>query len=231
MPPRLILLPGLDGTGRLSKDFLHALVESGIDDASVLAYPADRPLGYEALTAFARAALPKRAPFVLLGESFSGPIALRIAAEPPPNLIGLMLSTTFARAPVPPLALLAPLIERAPLRSPSAWMLSPFLLGRWRSPALHAALDAALAGVAPAVLRARAATALRVDASASLTQVRVPTCVLRARHDRLLHAGCTTQLLQGIAGSRDIVLDGPHLLLQAQPRPGAEAVAAFLRVL
>ncbi|HAI46826.1 MAG TPA: hypothetical protein DCM50_09035 [Stenotrophomonas sp.] len=39
---------------------------------------------------------------VLPGESSSGPLALTIAAAPPPRLRGLIRSTTFARSPRAP---------------------------------------------------------------------------------------------------------------------------------
>lgn len=63
--PLLILLPGLDGSGRLFARLVAAL---GADvDARVIAYPADRALGYAELVEFVRPQLPKDRPFVLLG--------------------------------------------------------------------------------------------------------------------------------------------------------------------
>src|SRR5688572_4533538 len=102
----LFLLPGLDGTATLHSAFAAA-VSHAFDSVTVVSYPTDQALGYSALESLARAALPPVAPFVLLGESFSGPIALSIAADPPPNLVGLVLSTTFARSPVPIFSALA----------------------------------------------------------------------------------------------------------------------------
>ena len=72
----LVLLPGMDGTGDLFAAFLSA---PGCDlDVKVVSYPTDVALGYADLEAFARAALPTDRPFVILGESFSGPIAISI---------------------------------------------------------------------------------------------------------------------------------------------------------
>ena len=76
---RLVLLPGLDGTGRLLRNFRDAI---GSHTTTILvSYPADRMLDYAALEAFVRSRLPKRKPFVLLAELFSGPIAIGIAAR------------------------------------------------------------------------------------------------------------------------------------------------------
>src|SRR3984957_19651439 len=100
--PKLVLLPGLDGTGKLFADFLKTL-DLGVS-ANVVPYPADVPLGYDELEHLVRAALPTRGRFVLLGESFSGPLAIRIAADPPPGLSGLILCVTLASYPYTRLA-------------------------------------------------------------------------------------------------------------------------------
>ena len=80
--PVLIVLPGMDATGTLHDGFINAMAARGIA-ASVIAYPHDRPLDYRQLLPFVQAALPRDVPFVLLGESFSGPLALAVAARAP----------------------------------------------------------------------------------------------------------------------------------------------------
>jgi hypothetical protein len=79
--PALVLLPGLDGTGKLFAEFVK-LLDPGVC-AMVVAYPPDQPLGYEELDALVRGILdkPRRDQrYVLLGESFSGPLAIRSAS-------------------------------------------------------------------------------------------------------------------------------------------------------
>lgn len=152
----VVILPGLDGTSALLAEFCESLSALGVA-ARAVAYPPDRPLGYEQLEALVRAQLPCE-PHVLLGESFSGPLAIRIAAAPPPGLLGLVLSTTFARAPMVGLSPLAPLVRFAPSRPPMP-ILSWALLGPWATPQLRSQLVHALATVSPAVLRTRAAAA------------------------------------------------------------------------
>ena len=227
MNPRWVLLPGLDGTTRLLAPFLDAARAAGFA-ADAVAYPPDRTLSYADLEAFARERLPRDTPFVLFGESFSGPVAIAIAADPPPNLRALVLSTTFARAPVPALSPFAPLARFAPVRALPMAALSLALLGRWSTPTLRRDLRAALDTVAPVVLRARAAAALRIDVSARLPRIAVPTLILRANRDRLLHGGATRRLVDGIAGARELAVDGPHLLLQTRGAYCAGVVADFM---
>lgn len=225
----LIVLPGLDGTGTLHADFLQA-ASASFDSARVIAYPVDLALDYAELEARVRADLPASEPFVLLGESFSGPIALAIAAHPPVNLVGLVLSTSFAKQPVPVPAFLAPLLRLAPVRHVPRALLSWFLLGRWETPQLRISLHRALHAVSPAVIRFRAATTLRVR-QPDLSAIRVPVLCLRAKNDRLLSASAADYLSTSIAQCSVIDIDGPHLLLQTAPLTCAEAVAGFARKL
>lgn len=222
----LVILPGLDGTGRLLDGFCARLDRGGIAARSI-AYPTDVAMGYDELEAYVRSRLPTTAPFALLGESFSGPLALRIAADPPPGLVGLALSTTFARSPVPVPASLAGLLRFAPARPPMA-LLSWSLLGRWSDPRLRAELTAALRTVTPTVLRARAQAALRVDVSALLPAVRMPVLHLVARRDRLLSRAAAATLARGLPQCRTVPVEGPHLLLQTVPEPCMRALQAFL---
>lgn len=225
--PALRLLPGLDGTARLLAAFVEAARGAGFTDVAAIAYPTDRVLGYDALEAFARDALPRDAPFVLLGESFSGPVAIAIAADPPPNLRGLVLSTTFANAPVPLPAPLAALARIAPVRALPTKALSFALLGPWATPALEAGLREALDAVEPGVLRARAEAAMRANVRERLPRIRVPALCLRATRDRLLRPGAHRALRAGLADAREVAIAGPHLLLQTRTQAAVDAIARF----
>lgn len=221
----IVILPGLDGTTTLLEDLCSRLGQLDIP-ARAIAYPRDQPQGYFELERIVRVQLPSSEPFVLLGESFSGPLAIRIAADPPAGLVGLVLSTTFARSPIPALGPLARFVRFAPARPP-AGLLSWWLLGRWATPALRSALYAALRSVSPIVLSTRAAAALRVDVSALLPSIRVPTVQLIASQDRLLTRSAANTLASGIPTCRSVTIVGPHLLLQTATELCAQEIAAF----
>src|SRR5215472_15855847 len=78
MPERVsvILLPGLDGTGRLFDPLLKELPADL--HARVVTYPTDARLDYAALEGLVEAALPKNDPFIIAAEAFSGPVAIRL---------------------------------------------------------------------------------------------------------------------------------------------------------
>ena len=95
--PSLVLLPGLDGTGLLFGPLLAALPSEVAP--IVVSYPGDSPLAYSELLPLVLAALPTDRPFVLLGESFSGPLAVMAAAARPAGLVGVVLCASFIRNP------------------------------------------------------------------------------------------------------------------------------------
>lgn len=222
----LVLLPGLDGTGLLFAGFIASF---GPDvKIIVVSYPTDAAAGYSELEPFARSFLPRDQPFFLLGESFSGPIAISIAATRPSGLLGLILCCSFARSPRPALTYFRPLLAVAPVAALPLALLSFFVLGRFSSPALRRSLGASLALVSPSALRARARAALSVDASASLGRVGVPVLYLRASEDRVVPESAS-QFVAALAPTTKIVeLPAPHFLLQVLPLQAGVAVREFM---
>jgi pimeloyl-[acyl-carrier protein] methyl ester esterase len=110
-----VLLPGLDGTGNFFAPVIDALGSNV--QTQIVRYPLSDASDYVTCENIARAALPIDRPYVLLGESFSGPIAVSIAATAPPRLAGLILCSTFVRNPQPHLRFLRSLLPILPVHS------------------------------------------------------------------------------------------------------------------
>ena len=96
---KLILLPGLDGTGELFQPLLDELPE--YIETLVISYPNDRLLTYKELTDLVTSSLPQDEKFILVAESFSGPIAYNIAQKKPKNLVSIIFVATFLNNPRP----------------------------------------------------------------------------------------------------------------------------------
>jgi pimeloyl-ACP methyl ester carboxylesterase len=222
--PKLILLPGMDGTGELFGPFLNALRNRF--NAQVIRYPTDRALGYEALSTFVRNALPVDEAYVVLAESFSGPIAIAIAAEAPPGLKGLILCCTFARNPRPGFARAG--MFMAGSKVPAA-MLTFALLGRFGSESLCSALAKAVGEVPRAVMRERLRAVITVDVSAMLRRVSVPCMYLRASEDRVVPARASAHIKACLPATKMVRIEAPHCLLQAAPDEAERAVSSFMR--
>jgi pimeloyl-ACP methyl ester carboxylesterase len=224
---RLVLLPGLDGTGELFGPFMDAL---GGFPTQVIGYPSDRGMTYAEHESFARDKLPTEEDFVLLAESFSGPIGISIAAAAPPRLKGLILCGTFASNPLPVFGPFAKLIGAVPaFRIPPA-LLAPWLYAGRATPELRRAHAQAMSRVSPLALRARVAAILAVDYRSQLRGIKVPMLYLRARDDRLIPASAGRAIQELRPDCELIDIDAPHFLLQTAPDACAASVLAFVRI-
>ena len=219
----------MDGTGELFADFVNALGDAVIP--LVVSYPATEALDYAGLAEFARARLPHDRPFVLLGESFSGPVAIALAASRPPGLAALILSCTFARNPTPVFSVFKHALGALPVSPAFTGLMSPFMLGSSSTAALRAALRAAVGRATAAVMRMRMRAVLDVDYSVRMRAVQVPILYLQAAQDRVVLAGSARHLQTLHAGIELVRLRGPHLLLQAAPNATADVVKRFVGAL
>ncbi len=222
----LVLLPGMDGTGILFEPFLQALPPEL--PVRVMVYPGDEPLGYEEIESFVRATLPEQGPVVLLGESFSGPVATSLAAKLAGRVSGLILCCTFVQNPRPMLSMFKPLAnlvspKAVPIRL-TAWL----LLGSFATPQLRALLQRALARVSPSVLRARLNAVLTAKASSALAAVTVPVLYIQATQDALVPASAARLAMEACPAMKVIAIRGPHCLLQAAPAEAAALVTEFV---
>jgi pimeloyl-ACP methyl ester carboxylesterase len=220
MNPVLVLLPGMDGTGELFAPFIAALGEEF--DTRVVSYPGDHCGGYKELEALARAAIPEDRPYILLGESFSGPIAISIAASAPGDLRGLVLCCTFARNPRPRLSALKALMDVMPIKAlPMGWLVGP---------QVHAPFKAALAEVTSGALRARMRAVLAIDVQGQLAACKAPILYLRAKRDLLVPPSASNVITSIKPEAKVTDFDAPHFLLQTRPQEAAREVAAFVRL-
>jgi pimeloyl-[acyl-carrier protein] methyl ester esterase len=226
-PLPVLLLPGLDGSADLFARFLAAA--TGALDLRRLPYPQDRFLGYAELEALVRTRLPRGEPFAILGESFGGPLALRVASSRPEGLVAVVLAATFHRRPANPLiaraAPLGPAFFRLPLPPHVVRLL---LAGGDASPDLVEEVREAVRHVPARVMAARAREALSVDASEALRKCPVPLLFLGGKKDRLLRSTLPSEIraLQPRVEVR--MLDTPHLVLQRRPVEAMGIVEEFL---
>jgi pimeloyl-[acyl-carrier protein] methyl ester esterase len=231
---RLVLLPGMDGTGELFRDFVAALPEGA--ETVVAHYPGDRRLRYPALMEFVLAAVSAisatspNQPFFLVAESFSTPLAIQYAATNPPNLKGLVLCAGFCTSPLQgwrrTLAFgLAQFIFWLPLPGFGVEM---FLAGPNAPRALVAAVKAAASWVEPEIMAGRVRDVLTCDVRAALAKISVPILYLQAAQDQLVSPACLAEA-QRIKPEETVVVDGPHLLMQREPKLCADVVMRFVQ--
>ena len=222
---RLVLLPGMHGTETLFEPFLRALPPSL--RPYVVTFPPGRPLGYDDLLPIVESALPDGEPFLLLGESFSGPLALKVAAKNPPGLRGVILVASFIRSPWR-----APGWTRVFVRAlffrlvpKSTFLRSAF--SRSRGGSLASLALAALAPVRADVLALRAREVFDLDAVEALRACSVPILYLVGGRDRIVSRRSLDEIRSIRPDVRVETFDAPHLVLQTRPAEAAQAITDF----
>lgn len=218
----LVLLPGMDGTGNLFEPLITALGSRYAIE--VVRYATDQPAGYAELTRYAVQCLPRDADFVLLGESFSGPVAVDIAASRPRGLVGVILCCTFIKNPRPGLKPFAPLARLLPLATGA--VMSFLLLGRRATPHLRALLESSVRQVSPGVMRRRVAAVLDVDVTGRMAQVGVPVLYIGGTEDRIVPPSAARLVARVAAGVQFAALKAPHCLLQTVPDEAARLISS-----
>lgn len=222
----LVLLPGMDGTGDLFAEFALAL---GDEIAPIIiGYPADQPMGYEELEEYIRVHLPVDQPYVILGESFSGPIAISIASSQPAGLIGLILCCTFASNPLPLLNPIRHLISLLPISNKLTIFIAPFLFGQYSSRMLRRNLQQILGKVTAGTLRRRLRAVFDIDVSILLEKIQIPILYLQAEDDRIVPISALNRIYEHAKNLQVVTFSAPHLLLQAIPSKSAEIVKTFI---
>ncbi len=216
----------MDGTGLMFEPFVKAAVGF---ETRVVRYPPELT-SYADCLRLARRALPTDRPFLLLGESFSGPIAIALAAERPAGLVGLVLCVTFALNPRPGLAWAASVLRALPPLSLPLPLLRRLLLGRRKPPqALIDLVQTMLPQVPQATLKARLLAVVEVDHTPLLGQIQVPILALCASGDRLVPPSATRWLREHLATLDILTLKGPHWLLQTRPDAAVQGIRDFLQ--
>lgn len=224
--PTLVLLPGLDGTGRLFEPLLAELPE-GVRTV-VIEYPADELLSIAEHVQFVVERLPAGR-VVLLAESFSGLVALELLARCARPIDGVVFCAAFGEPPRPWLLRLSRLVPRvgAFLRAAPTFLLKRYCVGRRADAQLLTLLRTTFAGLSSRVLTHR----LRLVATARpivVPPVEIPCLYLQATGDRLVPPGAANWFARRFTQLRLERVAGPHFLLQTQPRACVERVVAML---
>jgi pimeloyl-[acyl-carrier protein] methyl ester esterase len=224
---RLVLLPGMHGTGELFSEFTSRIPEPKHLEA--LYYPMEVSFSYSQLLEVVQSFVPASDPYFLLAESFSTPLAIQFAATRPTNLKGLILCAGLASSPLTgpsrfAASLLAPLLFRLPVFD----FAMNFLIGRNAPDSLQAAVRAAVSAVKPDVLTARLRAVLSCDQRQALSRVAVPMLYIQATKDKVIPKSCLEEIRLIKPDVRVVEIGGPHLILQREPKQSANIVAKFI---
>lgn len=221
-----ILLPGFDGTGMLFAPLLRAL-PPGVEPV-VVPYPADRICSADELVEIVLAHLPQSGPFVLIAESFSGPIALNAAVRHPVPPSAVVLCASFVHCPRTRLLITMLKLCRTILTgAPPRWMIRRYLTGDTPEEVV-ALLYRAIGAVNPRVLTRRFSVLLDFDEGFVPPALKFPLLYLQAGGNRLVKPRNFAIVQRRYPETVLQKIDSPHLILQLQPQASVRAISEFL---
>lgn len=203
----------MDGTGDLFEPLLASCPVQF--EPHVVSYSRYQPQSYNQLVSEVADQLLSE-PVVILAESFSGAVAIKLAAKIPERVKAIILCNAFVKSPAPSIARILPW-SWLMARRPPGWLLRKYLVGPEALPEITDRVRAAIDSVSPLVLAARVHSILSEDVGASFRALPMPVFDLRARNDRLLSNRVVNQLRSLRPHDPNASIAGPHLLLQVQP--------------
>jgi len=221
----LVLLPGMDGTGKLFRGLLEAIPADW--PRQILAYPGERVLEYGEMLKLVERELAGEGEIVLVAESYSGPIALRFAAAHPARVAAVVLCASFVCSPLPKWLGWAVGRWMFWIRPPKV-ALRGFMAGSSASDELVSELREAIGKVRPKVMARRVKDVFAVECADALRACRAPVIYLAGTRDALVGRASLEAITAIKPDVKICRVDGPHLLLQTEPVKAWREIEAFL---
>ena len=218
--PKLLLLPGMDGTGELFVWLIKRL--ESFFDVENLYYPEDIPQNYESLTNWAKSRIGSQSIF-LLGESFGGPIAINLAAVVPDQIRGLILVSSFAKSPVSPAIL--KLAASVNFHLIPVFMKSFALLGIGIEKDVKEKFISIIRRCNSKTIQRRIIAVANCNLSKAIS---VPVLLLYDKHDILGNPQSILKLCQENKSVHRKVIESPHMLLQTNTKIASNEIIAFI---
>lgn len=217
------LLPGLHGNKTL---FPPLLEELGDVLTECVEYPTTISQSYESLEKWLSEQIDWQIPRVIIAESFSGPLALRLAKRFPDSVQSLVLAASFCASPTSPNLALLPLRPLLML-SPPRRTLRHFLIGDEASEQQVTELKKIVSKIPSKVLTQRIRAILSLQPSDSPCLKNLPMLILQAADDNMVPWETQNQLRMRYDHATTHWLDGPHLILQSASAECASLIKEF----
>jgi len=225
---QVLILPGLDGQAALRAEFIAALAPSL--PARCLTYP-DHLSRYDDLLPLIQDQVKEtEGNFILIAESFSGPLALRIAETPPAGLKGIIWVGSFISAPSRLPVCVAHMARFTPVQHRPFRQLMNFAgFGSYGTKETRKLCAEIMQNLPPKTIAGRLKEVLSLSKAPEHAQSTLPALALCASRDRLLNQH-SQQAFEDHGIPTELVT-GPHFLLQSRPVEIATRVRRFFDTL
>ncbi|MCP5536585.1 MAG: alpha/beta hydrolase [Akkermansiaceae bacterium] len=220
-------LPGLHGTDEL----YGALRDCLPDDiqAEFVNLPSSGKQDYHTLCDWLEEelpVLPKGKKRIIIGESFSGPLAIRFASRRLDEVAGIVLAATFCDTPLNPGIALLPLRPLFMVKPPRKALLH-FLIGDDAGEAEVEKLQAVVQSIPSATLSKRVRTILELQELDNPSIGGLPMLILQASSDNLIPWEAQRTLEACYPDASAHWIESPHLLFQRCPQECATHLVKF----
>ncbi|MGH8613283.1 MAG: alpha/beta fold hydrolase [Gammaproteobacteria bacterium] len=225
---RLILLPAFDGTGLMFNAFVNELGDAF--ETTVISYPESGPQDYATLTDTIRKRIPEHEDYVVLGESFAGPIVYQVAIRDAKKCKAAIFVATYLTNPNP---LVLKILTAMPPSLISILLSKPFVvkavsLSREAGDEIASAIAANFSSVNRHAIRQRL-MAIGNLGTAPTEEIATPCLCIQATKDRLVPESKVIDLKRVCRSLEVRKVRGGHFVLQEAPKDAADLVRAFGR--
>jgi pimeloyl-[acyl-carrier protein] methyl ester esterase len=210
---RVLLLPGLDGTGKLFSRFVRMQPPSF--SCEVVAYD-ESFAELDDYIKIITGRLSTEAKTVLIAESFSGPIAAHVASLYRERVAGIVLAASFVTSPHPALLNLVSAMPTPAFSTMRATLINHFCVNGVRDKTVIEDASVIVSALESAVIKRRLML-LGSVAKLKLAPIDIPVLSIRAMQDRLITKAATSSIANTFPKTISIDVDSPHFLLQARP--------------
>ena len=216
----------MPGTDALFKPLMDELEDHF--DIDAVSYPTDKPLGYEPLLNIVTSRISKEKQFFILGESFSGPLAVMAALKCPENILGIILAASFVTNPMPRwINRLKRFAKGRILDVRPRSFINDSLMGKDCPENTRRWIHATMPRLGREVISARVQAVLGVNVREDLKSCQVPVLYIAGSRDWLIGKKCIDAIWLCRPDVEIKVLNGCHMILQSNPREAAEVIVEF----
>ncbi|MGF1767098.1 hypothetical protein L4D06_06905 [Enterovibrio makurazakiensis] len=217
---KLVLLPGMDGTGNLFDEF----VSFYRGETAIISFPHLGSQSYEDLSAFVVSKLPKE-DHILLAESFSGGLIPHLIQHDNKHTKGIIFVASFLSCPRPSLIRLVLLLPIKRLSSiPGANLMHRLLFLGWDvQESIVATFTSTISNLPEATLKSRLRSILSLK-NTMASHSSLPCVYIRPISDLLIPEGKAKEIPTSFTNCSYRPIVGSHFILQSSPQMLANEV-------
>ena len=220
---KIVLLPGLDGTGKLFAPLIKELSNTALIET--INYNSKKELSYKELTEYVLKKLPSE-DFILVAESFSGYIAYQIALKKPKNLKHIIAVASFLKNPNPIMLnmIFTKYIFLIPIPT---LIIKKLLLGELAKKDIIKLFKKTIKSVSINVLyyRLQEIKNLKLETNT----IKIPTTYIQAQNDKLVKS-YSLKIWQKVCIELNIYkIKGEHFILQSNPKECGDIITRIVK--